>query len=855
MPNERPTTNARRPTPPCLLWLIAIGLACAHVQRSTAASQATPQTLDRVSLFTTPIPTTLAADGMRSVPSGFPPAVRSRSVELSPLAVPREGLKLELGLFADAVYTAQVDRVTGTTQDTLTIRGRIEGYPLGTVILTTSGGRTLGVVDIPELQKRFSIQNKAEGETYYLIDVDLDRVDSLEGGPSLIPPAPLAGSSPAVSYPQADPLDCVTADVMIVYTPAARTWADASGGGLSNVIAQAMAKGQLALDNSETFLTLRLVHSAETAYTETGTNSGTDLSRLRGASDGYMDEIHTLRDQYRADLVALFVVCSDVGGVGYLLESTTGDPAYAFCLNRVQQAASSFTVIHEMGHNMGCHHAKAQNTQPGPGLFTYSAGWRWTGSNSSHYCSIMTYEAGTYFADGISHTRVAYFSSPALRHLGALTGDAADADNARTLRESKGLIAMYRSMPPTNDNFADSAPLSGNSGAVAQNNGVATVESGEPAHYGRGPYKSVWYSFTPAFNGALVIDTHGSAFDTVLAIYTGSSVDSLVPVASNDDDGSAGNNSGLTAVALTAGTPYRIAVAGYYDTSCGAFTLNWTFTPICTLTVVSAHGGARPGTLTTNGNTALSLSITNSPVASGATTQYVCLAATVTGNTFTQVSPTQVTLTLTNDATITWQWQTQYRLTTATNGNGSVTPAGGWYAAGSSNVISATPGMFNHFVRWTGTVASTQNPLTLYLDKPYALTVVFGENLTTNAVPVPEWWLAEHGLTNREWTTEALDDQDHDRLTTWQEWVADTDPTNPASTLALEGLQLDGSPARIAWRGGILATQYLERTPGLGADIQWVTVFTNRPPTAASTNVLAPEGLNPTLYYRIRAGR
>ncbi|MCI0551019.1 MAG: hypothetical protein L0287_08690, partial [Anaerolineae bacterium] len=50
-------------------------------------------------------------------------------------------------------------------------------------------------------------------------------------------------------------------------------------------------------------------------------------------------------------------------------------------------------------------------------------------------------------------------------------------------------------------------------------------------------------------------------FDTVLAIYSGSSVGSLSPVVSNDDVGS-GLQSSLTFSAI-AGVIYRIAVDGY----------------------------------------------------------------------------------------------------------------------------------------------------------------------------------------------------------------------------------------------------------------------------------------------------
>ena len=84
---------------------------------------------------------------------------------------------------------------------------------------------------------------------------------------------------------------------------------------INNVIAQAMAKAQLALDNSNTLINMRLVHSAQVAYTESGSYS-TDLDRLTSTSDGYMDEVHTWRDQYGADLVAIFTHENVTGGVG-----------------------------------------------------------------------------------------------------------------------------------------------------------------------------------------------------------------------------------------------------------------------------------------------------------------------------------------------------------------------------------------------------------------------------------------------------------------------------------------------------------------------------------------------------------
>jgi hypothetical protein len=76
----------------------------------------------------------------------------------------------------------------------------------------------------------------------------------------------------------------------------------------------------------------------------------------------------------------------------------------------------------------------------------------------------------------------------------------------------------------------------------------------------------------------VTVNTHGSAFDTTLAVYTGSALASLTKVAENDDTSSTDHTSTVTFTA-TAGTRYLIQVDGYTGTShppsFGPLTLNW----------------------------------------------------------------------------------------------------------------------------------------------------------------------------------------------------------------------------------------------------------------------------------------
>ena len=125
---------------------------------------------------------------------------------------------------------------------------------------------------------------------------------------------------------------------------------------------------------------------------------------------------------------------------------------------------------------------------------------------------------------------------------------------------------------PVNDDFVAAEALSGASGTITATNANATKEAGEPNHGGHPGGKSIWYSWTAPSTGPVALDTCGSSFDTMLAVYTGTAVGALTTVAGNDD-GTCGLQSSLS-FAATAGTSYRLAVDGYAGAA-GSVTLHW----------------------------------------------------------------------------------------------------------------------------------------------------------------------------------------------------------------------------------------------------------------------------------------
>src|SRR5207237_359894 len=75
------------------------------------------------------------------------------------------------------------------------------------------------------------------------------------------------------------------------------------------------------------------------------------------------------------------------------------------------------------------------------------------------------------------------------------------------------------------------------------------------------------FRWTAPYNGMVSVDTEGSDFDTILGLYAGATLDTLVTVAGDDDSGEGRTSRIITNV--TAGTRYSIAVDGYYIAAFG----------------------------------------------------------------------------------------------------------------------------------------------------------------------------------------------------------------------------------------------------------------------------------------------
>lgn len=118
------------------------------------------------------------------------------------------------------------------------------------------------------------------------------------------------------------------------------------------------------------------------------------------------------------------------------------------------------------------------------------------------------------------------------------------------------------------DHLTNNITLSTGTNLVLHSSNVdATHQKGEPQHAGVPGGKSVWFAWRATAAGTVVMDTEGSNFDTVLAVYTNRSLGlitsptNLVEVAANDDDSAIAPLSRVKFTAF-ANITYLIAVDG-----------------------------------------------------------------------------------------------------------------------------------------------------------------------------------------------------------------------------------------------------------------------------------------------------
>ncbi|MFN0120483.1 MAG: DUF4185 domain-containing protein, partial [Blastocatellia bacterium] len=378
---------------------------------------------------------------------------------------------MRLNLFPDVSLPLQISRIESMPNGEVYV-GEIIGAPGSHVRLSVVRGQMSGAVTTPEVF--YQIEPAGDG-LHRIEQLDQSRFP-VEAQPLVPETEPNTPESPAPVDAPGDGDDGSVIDVMVVYTTTAR---EAAGGrdAIEALINRGVSETNTAYENSRVVQRLRLVHAAEVDYAESQ-NGSTDLGRLRSTTDGFMDNVHALRETYGADEVTLIVnAASGICGIGYLMTQNT--PTFApSAFNVVVRScfAGNYSFGHELGHNMGLHHDR-DNAGGGRGVYPFSYGYR---QPEGKFRTVMAYPGCP-----APCPRILNFSNPDVSVEQAATGIpggiAGEADNARTLNDTRISVAAFRTSktaPACAYQIATVDPPGSVAGAVIDYRGLARMRVG-----------------------------------------------------------------------------------------------------------------------------------------------------------------------------------------------------------------------------------------------------------------------------------------------------------------------------------------------------------------------------------------
>ncbi|MCK5849535.1 MAG: hypothetical protein KAH23_01375, partial [Kiritimatiellae bacterium] len=184
---------------------------------------------------------------------------------------------------------------------------------------------------------------------------------------------------------------------------------------------------------------------------------------------------------------------------------------------------------------------------------------------------------------------------------------------------------------------------------------------------------------------------------------------------------------------------------------------------------------------------------------------------------------------------------------------GSVGTEDGWIVAGQNATATATPDLYYEFTGWSGDTQGDTNTNTMIvtMNSAKSLTANFWTDLATNNVPKD--WLTFYGLTNATPDEEALDDLDEDLMPAWQEFLAGTDPNDPASLFQIIDSGHENGSNYVVWLGGTNGSALPFTVLGCTNLLSgWSILDGTVERSPSGTNTWRRSSTNQQMFYRIK---
>lgn len=408
----------------------------------------------------------------------------------SPFWQPRDTGRIELPLPDGGIATVVIQESESLGLRRFTSVGKIEGKPDSRAIFAYNEGFLHAHLEDPELGEYELSAATDEVEQYYKVDPTM--LKDCGGGVTPLVDADAiteaarrkvaqASQSPAGDLSGDDrPAAAATAganvqvDLMMLYTSAILPVGPGRTDSQRTAMIQSAIDGAVTLLNSDLQASLvqarvRLVRTAQVTYSgdeidsEAANWQSTMLTRLRGTADGFMDEIHALRDQVGADLVCLSEWRFDTtsAGIAYTMTLVEADhdhfynPFFGFAVVQYDNMSIGHVLPHEIGHNLGNAHNRedsvsATTGQVLQGAYPYSYGYRYTANSGIRYRDIMSYDISDATAL-TTYRKLGYFSTPLItpsqspgKPIGIAAGLPGEADCARSMDQVAFEVSTYR---------------------------------------------------------------------------------------------------------------------------------------------------------------------------------------------------------------------------------------------------------------------------------------------------------------------------------------------------------------------------------------------------------------------------